>query len=404
MRIIIVGGGFAGVRVALDLAKYKNSNSKIVLISDTSHFEYHPALYRVVTGRSPLEVCIPLQDIFQGKNTEIVCDSITNVDTSNHQLKGASGSTYHYDILILALGSETAYFNVPGLREYSFGFKSIQEALKLKRHLHEIFADCQSNAANDKVCVATILIVGGGASGVEVAGELAVYTKKLAKKHNLDSSLVTIELVGSSPRLLPTLPEYFTQKIHAQLQRLGVNIFLNRAILKEELETVYLKDMEMKTKTVIWTAGVTPNALYKKIAGFTFDKKGRVIVDEYLHPMGLDTIYVVGDAAATSYSGMAQTAIGDGRFVASNIIRSLQSKPLATYHAKSPFYAIPVGPSWAAVLIKNISIYGMVGWWLRRLADLRFFLSILPFNKAFLAFQNGKALSENCSVCSSEEI
>ncbi|MBI4004986.1 FAD-dependent oxidoreductase, partial [Candidatus Roizmanbacteria bacterium] len=133
MRIIIVGGGFAGVRVALDLAKYKNSNSKIVLISDTSHFEYHPALYRVVTGRSPLEVCIPLQDIFQGKNTEIVCDSITNVDISNHQLKGASGSTYHYDILILALGSETVYFNVPGLREYSFGFKSIQEALKLKR-------------------------------------------------------------------------------------------------------------------------------------------------------------------------------------------------------------------------------------------------------------------------------
>src|SRR3990167_2117200 len=110
-RIVIVGGGFGGIKSALELSKKNLTDTQITLISDKPHFEYHALLYRVLTGRSPLEVCIPLQDILGGKNVDLVQDFIVDVDPKNKTVKGSSGATYHFDILILALGSEPAYFN-----------------------------------------------------------------------------------------------------------------------------------------------------------------------------------------------------------------------------------------------------------------------------------------------------
>jgi len=403
VRIIIVGGGFGGIHTALDLAKRRLPNVKIVLISDKPHFEYHAALYRVVTGRSPLEVCIPLQEIFAGKDIEVLQDTITEVNLKAKTLKGSSGSNYSFDFLILALGSETVYFNIPGLKELSFGFKSIREALRLKRHLHELFNISQETSLEKKVQTAHIIVVGGGASGVELAGEIAVYTKKLAKNHKLDPSLITIDLIEAAPCLLPALPEDISKKVEHRLRHLGVNIFLNRTVLKEDVEEVYLKDMEMKTKTVIWTAGVKPHHLYSQIGGLKFDQKGRVVVDEFLQPQGFENVFVIGDAAATPYTGMAQTAIRDGKHVAQVIKRKLRGKPLLGYQPKAPFYAIPVGAGWAAVIIYGLRFYGRIGWWLRRLADLKFFLSILPPRKAILAFQSGKTLCESCPICQPDE-
>jgi len=401
MKIIIVGGGFGGISAALNLEKAHLPDAKITLISDKPHFEYHAALYRVVTGRSPLEVCIPMRDIFEGKNVEVLEDTITNVNIKEKRLEGESGSHYTFDFLILALGSETAYFNIPGLKELSFGFKSITEALRLKKHLHELFRDCAASQTDqdEDICRAHFVIVGAGASGVELAGELAVYAKKLAKQHKVSPSIITIDIVEAASRVLPMLPEDVSEKVAEQLRRLGINIFLNRMVVKEEIEEVFLKDMEMRTKTVIWTAGTKPNSLYTQIKDFQLDKKGRVIVDEFLQAKGNPSVFVIGDAAATPYSGMAQTAIYDGAFVAETIIRKIKDNTLKPYRPKKPFYAIPVGPGWAAVLIGNWRIYGWMGWWFRRLADLKYFLSILSFKKALLAFQSGKILGESCDIC-----
>src|SRR2546428_136764 len=119
-RIVIVGGGFGGIRATLDLAKKSPAGVKIILISDKNHFEYYPALYKIATGKSPIEVCIPLSEVFKNKNVEIIQDKITAVDSVKKILKGESGSNYSFDFLSLALGSETAFFNVPGLQELSF--------------------------------------------------------------------------------------------------------------------------------------------------------------------------------------------------------------------------------------------------------------------------------------------
>ena len=398
-KIVIVGGGFGGVRTALDLSRENLPGAKIILLSNKPHFEYHAGLYRVVTGKSPLEVCIPLNEIFENKNVEVVEDKIVKVDLTRKVLFGESGSKYKFNFLVAALGSETAYFDIPGLKEYSFGFKSITEALRLKNHLHEVFASCEKAPKEEKVCLVHVVVVGAGSSGTELAGELALYTKEMAKNHNIDPSLVTVDLIEVAPRILPSLPEKVSKKVDKHLRSLGVNIFVNRAILKEEIKQVYLHDIEMKVKTVIWTAGVKPNNLYREVKGLEFDSKGRVLVDEYLQAKGQQGVFVIGDAASTLYSGTAQTAISDGKIVGENIYRLIKGKHLVKNTPKKPVTAIPVGTGWAAVVIGPVELYGSLGWSLRRLAGFRFFLTILPFKKALLAFQDGKTICETCSIC-----
>lgn len=417
MKVVILGGGFGGVSTALNLAKLNLPGLEIKLISDKPHFEYHAALYRVVTGRSPLEVCVPLTEIFapyrdnknkQKEKIEIITDRINKIDLTGKILNGVSGSRYSFDYLVIALGSETSYFGISGLPEFSFGFKSIGEALRLKAHLHELFQNCASGVAtgDDKVCGAHLVVVGGGASGVELAGELAIYGRQLAQKHGLEPALVTVDLIEAAPRLLPALPAKVSEKVKARLHGLGVNVFLNRVLKREEVNSIELGDMTIKSKTIIWTAGVKTHSLLAGVPGLRFDKKGRVLVDGALRPMlaldGSDSIpnvFVVGDCAATKYSGMASTAARDGAHVARAFEALALNQAVRVYRPEPPFSSIPVGPDWAATQFGPFTLYGYLGWLGRRWADWKYFRSILSFKQALLAFGETHVLSESCEIC-----
>src|SRR3989344_4117217 len=255
-KILIVGGGFAGIRCALDLTRdISQKQGRIMLISDRSHFEYTPTLYRVVTGLSPLEVCIPLSEIFHDKPVEVIEDRIEEVKLKEKRLTVSSGAYYTYDFLVLTLGSETNYFNIPGLSEFSFGFKSIHDALRLRKHLLRIFEDIEKRPQEEKVRSAHIVVVGGGATGTELAAELSTYLKRVARHYRVDQSFITLDLIEASPRILSGLPETFSRRVASRLHRLGINVFVNREVVREEVGGVFLKDMQMRTKTVIWTAG-----------------------------------------------------------------------------------------------------------------------------------------------------
>lgn len=402
-RVVIVGGGFGGIRCALDLVKLKRKDLRIILISDKPHLEYYGALYRIVAGHSPLSVCVPLRDIFEGKNVEVLCDTVTVINTKGKEICGASDSRYSYDHLVLAVGSEASFFNIPGVKELSFTMRSINDALKLKRHLHDIFEETKIANKEEDIPLTHIVIIGGGATGVELAGELAVYARDIAKKHRVEpQSLVTIDLIEALPRLLPGLSEGVSERVHRRLHELGVNIYLNRTVVKEEVEELHMKDMTMKTKTVIWTAGIQGNTLLSKIEGITLDKKGRVLVDEFLRAKGIDNVFVIGDAASTEYSGMAQTAVRDGNSVAQTIGCLTAGEPLTSSKTVKPAYAIPIGPRWAIVVLGPLTLYGRLGWWLRRAADLKVFLSILPWRKAWSVFCADRKITEACEVCSKE--
>ncbi len=395
--IVIVGGGFGGVACAMALAKKKLPDVRIRLISSKTHFEYHGALYRVITGRSPLEVCIPLSEVFAPYDcVELIHDTIVEIDCADKTITGQSASVYQYDDVVLALGSQVTYYDIPGLRDYTFTISSIHDALRLKRHLHQQFDTCVAADRHDAACATHIVVVGGGATGAETAAELSVYTKKLARSHGVDPGLITIDVIQAADRLVPQMPPAMSERILQRIQSLGVHVFLNKRVVKKDIERLYLDDMNVQAKTVIWAAGVQGNVLYKQ-AGLTVDVRGRVIVNEYLQAQ--DHVYVLGDGAATQYSGMAQTALYDGMFVGAFLAAQMRGKKVPSYDCTAPQYAIPVGPGWAAVLKNNIRYYGYHGWLHRRLLDWHVFRSVLPFFKALRVFRHGKVLCETCPMC-----
>lgn len=398
-KIVIVGGGFAGIRCALDLDKLHNGRLKIVLINNTPHFEYHAALYRVVTGRNPLEVCIPLSEIFATTSVEVVCDTITACNLAQQQLVGASGSTYRYDSVVLALGSQTDFYHTPGLDKQAFCLKTTTDALELKRHLHETLAACGFNERREQVCQTQCMVIGGGPTGVEIAGELAVYLRQVASNHHIDPSMITIDLIQSPKRLLPQLPDSISTAVEKRLRSLGVNIYFNRRILKSTAAQALIEGVNVKTSTVIWAAGVKAHQLYQEILDLKLAHSGRVAVTDTLKAKGHQNVYVAGDGAETPFTGMAQTALYDGSYIAQVISAELDRVPAPTYQPPVPINAVPIGPNWAAVTIGNWHITGWLGWLIRRYLDFKVFASILPLSKALQAFQAGRTLVESCPIC-----
>ncbi len=401
-KVVIVGGGFGGIRTARALDRYRDSLD-VILISDKTYFEYYPALYRLVTGASPIEACVSLEEMLSGTETLIVHDKIVSVDSTQKSCTGASGETYHGDALVLALGSQTAYFNIPGLPDLSFGFKSVHEALELKKHLHDLFVSCKDSLKDELVSHFHVVIVGGGASGVEVAGDMSAFLKKIAKKHNVTPSFVTIDIVEAAPRLIAQMPEKVSGRIEARLRKNGVNIFLNRALVREEVEGVYMKDMSLDAKTVIWTAGTEVNPLYKTISGFSFNQKGRVLVNEYLEAKNISGVYIVGDGADTPYTGLAQTAIHNADFVAKDIGRILVgNKKRSVYEPRKTAFVIPVGDDWAIFSYKQFMFSGWFAYLLRHVVDFQFFARTVSISTLFAIFFRGwkyRSIDEDCPLC-----
>ncbi len=388
MKVVIVGGGFGGVRAALSLANKKSVDVK--LISSQTYFEYHAALYRSATGRSPLEVAIPLKDFFAyANNVEVVQDTISDLTYKDKSLTGKSGSRYVYDTLILALGNVTEFYGIKGLDKYAYGVKSIHEALRLKRHLH----DQLQNADSEK----NYIVIGAGATGVELSAELTAYLKTIRQKHKIKHAF-KVDLVEAAPRVLMAMPEDFSTSVEQRLKKLKVRTLFNTPVKSETIDNLQLSKGPLQSHTVIWTAGVTNNPFFARYPEiFRLGKVGRVEVDQYLR--AAPDIFVIGDSAVTKYSGMAQTALRDAKFVADNLLKTINKKQMRPYKPKRPIYAIPVGSRWAAVLWGKIRIYGRFGWVVRRVADLRLYLIFLPLMKALTTWKYGSVDEEVCRVC-----
>lgn len=428
-KVLIVGGGFGGLSAALSLYRFHRDDMHIALVNPHSYFEYHAELYRVMAGRSPNQVCIPYQDMLPRKGIDFCQDTIDFIDFNKQIAKARSGLMYSYDYLVLALGSETAYFNTPGLQEYSFSIKNTEEALRLKEHIHTMFSRCTSVAHSEQECMLHFVVVGGGPTGVELTGELAEYLKKVGQKHGVGSSHITLDLITASSSLVPQLKPAGSAWLKKRLEKYGVNVYLNRRVEKEEIEEVFVQGMRMKTRTVIWAAGVRGHRLYEQW-GLPVNKKGQVKVDNYLRPVSPDPvgdfipasapaqgevravgspfstatrswdhIFIVGDGADTPYSGMARTALYDGQYVAFQILRSVKGIPLERYKPHSVVHSIPVGHNFAVSNLGSFECIGYDGWIIKRFRDLQFYFSILPAGKAIDIFQSDREAYESCDIC-----
>lgn len=383
-RIVIVGGGFGGIKVALELAEDPRFN--ITLISDHPDFRVYPTLYHTATGGSRRVASIPLTEIFAGKHINIIQDSVVSLDRQARTVTTAVNHTVSYEALVLALGVQTNYFNIEGLPEYSFGIKTLAEAERLKAHLHQQMLD-------DKRPDLNYVVIGGGPTGIELAGALPSYLKRIATRHGLPKRAIHVDLVEAAPRLVPRMPKDVSRRIARHLRHIGVHVELNKAVQAQTADALMVNNKPIRSHTVIWTAGVT-NSPFFASQGFQLAPNKKVRVDQFLQSE--PGIYVIGDNADTPYSGLAQVALGDGEFVAHNLIRLANKLEPIPYRAKKPVYAMPAGPKWAAVLWGKFRIYGRLGWWLRSLADLVAYHDYEPWH---LATRRWLALDDQEDLC-----
>lgn len=392
MKIIIVGSGFGGVKATLELQNRPGID--VQLISNHSSFDYHAALYRSATGKSPLEVVIPLRDIFDsGSDTDVVLDEIVGLNPENKQLHGQSGRNYDYDVLILAIGQVPNDFGITGIAEHAYNIDTITGTIKLRQHLHDMVLEGERQQALNFV------VVGGGASGVELAAELVLYTKELAWFHHQVEKPVDVVLVEAGERLLPLLHPKLSNKAQKRLESLGVKVILGRRVEAFDGRTVSTGDIQMETETLIWAAGFKNNEFFKhNKAIFKLGRAGRVVVNDFLGADG--SIYVIGDNADTEYSGMAQTALYDARFVARDILSRAFKQKRKQYVPRKPIYVIPVGHKFAVMQWGSFKLSGRLAWVVRRIADFRLFSELEPFKKAVKTWRQGNRQAEStCEIC-----
>jgi NADH dehydrogenase len=372
MNITIVGGGFGGAKTALELAS--NPKNTITLISDKPDFQYYPALYGAATGHNYLESWVPLAEIFTGKkNIHLQIDTIARIDPDKKELRAESGTVYAYETCILALGSVTTYFGIKGLDTYAFGIKSADEIARLKRHLYEDIA----KPGADKHYV----VIGGGPTGVELAAALGSYINLLCEHFEVKNEEVRVDLIEAAPRILPKMHEKTSRTVMHRLEKLGVNVQVGQAVESASADEIMVSGTPIKSQTVIWTSGVANHPFYKENAThFTFAPNGRVAVNEYMQAS--ENVYVIGDNAATPYTGLAQTALHDALFIASNLERKQKNKPLKKYKAVKPPVVVPVGENWAAFEWHRLRLHGWPASLLRRAADFVGYSDVLPLGQA----------------------
>jgi NADH dehydrogenase len=374
MNITIVGGGFGGIKTALELSKSKEHN--ITLISDNKNFQYYPALFSTATGHSFKESWVPLIHILgEHDNVSIVIDKITKLDKGEKAVVGESGEVYHYDRLVLALGSVTTYFGIQGLDEYSYGIKTASEIRALQHHL---WTEMKDGADTEK----NYVIIGAGPTGVELAGALGQYLRQLRKHFNIRKKTLRITLIEASPRILPRLSESSSRRAQKRLERLGVRIQTGRRVQKQTSKGLIVDDRLLPTETVVWTSGVSNPVFYaNNNSSFKFDERKKVIVDR--HMQALKHVYVIGDNANTPYAGLAQTALHDAKYVAKHIKGSKK-----VYKPKYPPSVVPIGDNWALFEWGRLRFGGLAGGIMRRAADLIGYSDILPISWALGAWRS----------------
>lgn len=386
MHITIVGGGFGGVRAALKLAKDKTN--KITLITDKSEFTYYPALYSAATGHSHLESWVSLGTIFAGiMNVNVVIDPAVSIDPAKKQVKGKSGKTYSYDKCILALGVVTTYFGIEGLDVYSYGIKSHDEIMRLKQHLYHEIAE---NHEIDKHYV----VIGAGATGVELSAALGSYIKRLCEHYGMPQKKIRINLIEAAPRVLPHMSKQISEKVRKRLRKLGVSVQTGKRVEKATADEIMVGGKPLKSHTVIWTSGVTNHPFYKENNSvFKFAPNHRIVVDQYMR--AAPDIYVIGDNAATPYTGLAQTALHDAIFVAKNIQREKKDRRPKDYKAVKPPVVVPVGERWAVFEWHKLRLYGWIAACIRRAADFIGYHDILPLGQALGVWRAGRVMEDN---------
>src|SRR5499426_2374648 len=358
-RVVIIGGGFAGIAAARAL---RRADVDVVLIDRRNHHIFQPLLYQVATAvLSSAEIAAPIRQLeAKQQNLSVLLAEVTGVDVASRTIDASSpglrSRTIAYDYLVVATGMRPSYFGHDEFARYAPGLKSLGDAETIRAKILGAFElAATTEDENERARQMTFVLVGAGPSGVELAGSLAHLVKVTLRGnfHRIDPSKSAIILLDASKRVLPTFAEAVSRKVTRRLEKLGVKVLTGVKVETVDEQGVIAGGKRIPSATVLWTAGVAASPV-PKMLGTKTDRAGRALVDPFLKVVDAPGVFVVGDAASIMQNkhpvpGVAQAAIQEGRYVGRLIAKELKGREV-----KRPFRYLDKGNM--AVVGKNYAV------------------------------------------------
>lgn len=399
-RIIIAGAGFGGITTTLKLFNLLGKlqdEYEIVLLDRRHHQLYTTALYEIAAAprknTSDLNlkssVLIPLDDIISKKQITVRCDELVSIKPSEKKLILQKNGELAYEFLVLALGSETNYFAIPGLKDFGLPLKTFDDAIRLRNKIEDFLQK------KDKL---RIVVGGAGSSGVELIAEFVNFICSLKRGAGKNICEVEFMLVEASPEILPGLEPWLIRKTKERLETLGIRIKTEHVITSVTENEIYFKNGNKEFYDVLaWTGGTKGPEILKN-CGLPLSEKGAVLIDNYLQIHGQEgNIFAIGDNSTLINQKTGKplgwnvpVAEAEGRLAAKNIIRIIKGQTLKKFRPlkKYPF-VLAVGKKYAIADLVWLRFTGFSGWLVKQLVELRYFLFLLPFGKAIRIWVRG---------------
>ena len=367
-RVVIIGAGFGGLLAARTLAKYP---VQITLIDRQNFHTFQPLLYQVATaGLSPGEIAAPIRWIMRNhRNVEVLMSEVQGFDLSRRMVKIEDGEV-SYDYLIVAAGASHAYFGHDEWEPFAPGLKTIEDALEIRRRVLLAFELAERQADTDKEQVhLNFVVVGGGPTGVELAGTLAEISRQVLANEfrTIDPKKTRIVLLEGGPRILPAYPSDLSRSAEEQLRQLGVEVHTSAMVTLVEAGAVHVGETKLPAAVILWAAGVAASPLGKML-GAPVDRAGRVLVNPDLSIPGNPNVFVIGDLAALKdehghwLPGLSPVAIQEGKATAHNIGHELQGEPRKNFYYWNKGTLATIGRAAAVADFGRIHISGFLAW------------------------------------------
>jgi NADH dehydrogenase len=405
-KVIIVGGGFAGLNAAKALGRISDVN--VTLIDRRNHHLFQPLLYQVATaGLSPADIAAPIRNVLSGyKNVRVLLGNVETVDFANNVVHSDIGDL-DYDYLLLACGAHHSYFGHDDWEDDAPGLKTIENATEIRRRILTAYEVAESlDNSDEQRKHLTFVIVGGGPTGVELAGAIGEMSRfTLAKDfRSINAKSTRVFLMEAGPRILPTFPEELSDRATRDLEKLGVQVWTSSRVRQVDDQGVTVGDERIQSATVIWAAGVQAAGLGKTL-GVETDSLGRVIVNDDLSIPGHENVFVAGDqahfesASGEILPGVAPVANQQGKHFAKMVKLDIKGKPREPFEYFDKGMMATIGRNKAVLSSGNWKMSGWFAWIAWLVVHIYFltgfrnrFFVVLSWAWSYLTYRRGARL------------